>query len=241
MTVKNNRRPLLLGISAYGIGVAAGFFLIFVAAWADMESSAYDFPRLANAGLGGLHCPVLMTPEETGTIALDVSNKTGDRISPAIKTLISTRLLPEEFLEGIQLTPGESKRLEWPVDAGNIDMGNFIFAKVLFYSAYPLPSREATCGIFVLDLPGTGRIIVPVLMALSFLSMGWGLYRINRLSISNEQMRKYRGSMTFLAIMIGLGLLLSFSAGWISTMLVLIVALLLIIILLSSLFVDKSS
>jgi hypothetical protein len=238
--MKDNPFSRLLGFSIYGIGVAIGFLLITVAAWADMESSAYGFPRLANAGLGGLHCPVLMTPDEISTISLDVSNKTGDRISPAIKTLISTRLLPEEFLEGMQLIPGESKRLEWPVDAENIDMGNFVFAKVLLYSAYPLPSREATCGIFVLDLPGTGKMIMPVLVALSLVSMGWGIHSLHKSTGPNERLRKYMSSMIFLALLIGLGFVLSFVGGWISSLLVVVVTLLLIIILVGSLVVDKS-
>ena len=237
--MKNNQLSLLLGLPAYWLGVVVGCFVILVAAWADMESSAYDFPRLANAGLDGLQCPVLMTPNETGTIALDVSNTTDNRISPSIKTQISTRRVPEQFLQDIQLRPGESKRLEWSVDAENIDLGTFIFAKVLLFSADPLPAREATCGIFVVNLPGSGRMIVPVLVVLSLISMGWGLHGIHRLSTFNERLRKHRGSMTFLAIMISLGLLLSFIGGWILNALVLVVSLLLIILLIGSVFVDK--
>jgi hypothetical protein len=241
MKMHNMNNPKrLLGFLSYGIGVAVGFFLIFVATWADIEANSYDFPRLANAGLGGLRCPVLMTPDETSTISLNVSNPTGNQISPAIKVLISTRLLPEEFLEGIQLMPGEAKRLEWTVDSEHIDLGNFILAKVLLYSAYPLPSREATCGIFVLNLPGTGRVLVPVLMVLSFLSMGWGLYNLNRLRAVHGRLNKYMGLITFLAIIISLGLVLSFIGGWLSSVLVLVVALLLIIILLGSFATDKA-
>lgn len=224
----------------YTIGVAIGFFLILVGAWADMESSAYDFPRLANAGLGGLHCPILMTSGETGTISLDVSNRTGDQISPSIKALISTGLLPEESLEPIQLTPGESKRLEWRVDTRNIDMGRFIFAKVLLFSAHPLPSQEATCGIFIIDLPGTGRVLLPVLTSLSLLGMGWGLYKIKSSRASKDMSRKYMESMTFLALVIILGLLLSFMGGWVLSLLVLVVALLLIVILSSSVLIARS-
>lgn len=236
---KDNKLLRLFAFSSYGIGVAVGFFLIFVGAWADMESSAYDFPRLASAGLRGLHCPVLMTPDETSAISLDISNTTANRISPAVKTLISTRLLPEEFLEGIQLTPGESRRLAWPVDAGNIDFGSFIFAKVLLYSADPLPTREATCGIFVLNLPGTGQVIVSVLMGLSLFGMLWGLYNLNRLGAANEQRKKRLGPMIFLTLMIGLGLVLNFIGIWIASLVVLVVTLLLIIILVSSLLVDQ--
>ena len=238
--MKTNRLSRLLSFLVYGIGVAVGLFVILLATWADMESSAYDFPRLANAGLHGLHCPVLMTPQETSAISLDVSNTTDTRISPLIKTQISTRLHPEQFLEDIQLIPGETKRVEWSVDAENIDMGNFIFAKVLLFSAYPLPTREATCGIFVLDLPGTGRTIVPVLVVLSFVSLGWSLYRIHRSSIPQEQLRKQLSSMTFLAILISVGLILSFIGGWILSVLVLVASLLLVIIVLGSLVTDRS-
>ena len=239
-TTNNHQQLRLPGFISYGLGVVVGFFLIFIATWADIEASAYDFPRLANAGLGGLRCPILMTPDETSIISLNVSNPTEDRISPAIKVLISTRLLPEEFLEGMQLTPGESKRLEWAVNAENIDLGNFILAKVLLYSAYPLPSRETSCGIFVLNLPVTGRVLVPVLMVLSFLSMGWGLYTLNKFGALHGRLSKYMGSITFLAIIISLGLVLSFVGGWLSSLLVLVIALLLIIILLSSLLTDKA-
>jgi hypothetical protein len=230
----------IFGLLSYGIGVALGFFLIFVATWADLEASAYEFPRLANAGLGGFRCPVLMTPDETNSIFLDISNPTEGQISPSVKTLISTRLLPEEFLDGIQLAPGESKRLEWTVDAENIDLGSFIFAKVLLYSAYPLPTQEATCGILILNIPGTGRMIVPVLMALSLISMGWGLYRLSRFSPSHEHPVKHTGSLMFLAILIGLGLLLSFIGGWIFSLMLLVIMLLLIIVRVSSLLVDKA-
>jgi hypothetical protein len=130
--------------------------------------------------------------------------------------------------------------VEWSVDAENIDMGNFIFAKVLLFSAYPLPTRETTCGIFVVDLPGTGRTIVPVLVVLSFVSLGWSLYCIHRSSILHEQLRKQLSSMTFLAILISLGLVLSLIGGWILSVLVLVASLLLVIIVLGSLATDRS-
>ena len=239
--MKRAQLSLLFDFSVYAIGVIIGFLLILVGAWADMESSAYGFPRLASAGLNGMRCPILMTSGETGKVSLNVSNPTGAPISPSIKTQISTALLPEEFLEHIQLTPGESKRLEWRVDTENIDMGRFIFAKVLLFSAHPLPSQEATCGIFVIDLPGTGRMLYSVLTILSLTGMGWGLYRIKTSrGGSNDISKKYVGSMTFLAIVIVLGLLLGFIGSWILSLLVLVVALLLIVILFSSVLIARS-
>jgi hypothetical protein len=239
MNMKNNQPSLLLAFLSYTVGAAMGLFLILVAAWADLESTTYGFPRLAGAGLGGLQCPILMTRGETAAISFGMSNTTDNRISPSVRAHVSTRLLPEEFLETFDLTPGESKRLEWPVDSENIDMGRFIFAKVLLFSSHPIPSREATCGIFILDLPGTGRILLPVLVVLSLLGTGWGLYQINRSGTSNEWLRRHKGSITFLAAMILLGLLSIFIGGWVLSLLILVLALLTILVLLSSLLVSR--
>jgi hypothetical protein len=231
-----NTKNLFSAVPSYIIGLSVGLFLIVAAAWADMESTFYGFGRLASAGLRGLSCPILMTRDETRTISLDVSNTTDSPISPAIKTEISTALVPQEFLESIKLAPRESKRLEWSVGPENIDLERFIFAKVLFFSAYPLPNREATCGIFIVDLPGSGRVLVPILVALSLLGMGWGLYAMRQSADSNGWVAKYFGSMAFLAFMVVLGLVVSFIGDWVPSVLVLAVAVIMLFLLLGSFF-----
>ena len=57
---------------------------------------------------------------------------------------------------------------------------------------------------------------------------------------SEDISRKYMGSMTFLALVIILGLLLSFMGGWVLSLLVLVVAMLLIVILSSSVLIARS-
>lgn len=237
--MNNNQSTLLADIISYAIGVSLGLFLLVAAAWADMESTFYGFNRLASAGLGGFSCPVLMTRNESSAISLRVSNSTDRAISPAIRTEISTPLAPQEFLENFQLAPGESSRLEWPVGPQNIDIGRFIFAKVLLYSAHPLPSQEATCGIFIIDLPGSGKVILPILVGLSLLGMGWGLRGMYRSSGSNEWARRHVGLLTFMAMMVVLGLVVSFMGSWVPSLLILAVVLLLIVIMFGSLFMSE--
>lgn len=237
--MKSARASLLPGTLAYGIGVAVGFFLILIAVWADMESNFYGFERLANAGLRGFRCPILMTPDETATISLDIANPTQARISPSVKTYISTRVLAQEFQQNAELDPGESQRLEWPVGPDNIDLGHFIFAKVLFFSAYPLPSREATCGIFIVDWPGSGQTIVLLLVLIGLLGMGWGLYNLHRLRFTHDWVKKYSGSLAFLALVVLLGLVVSFMGNWLLSLPILMVAVLVVIILLNSLLVSE--
>ena len=238
--IKNTRLSLPLAISAYVIGLLVGFYVILVAAWADMESTVYGFERLANAGLGGFHCPLLMTATETSTISLKVSNSTDNHITPSIRTQISTPVLPKESVENLRLAPGESTQLSWSVGPENIDLQRFIFAKTLLYSAFPVPSQETTCGIFILNVPGTGKVILPLLIALSLAGLGWGLYEMNRLRFSYAWLRQRRGSLAFLALMILLGWLLSFVGGWMLPLLVLVVTFLVIVILLGTLLAGKA-
>jgi hypothetical protein len=232
--MNEKRKPFFSPLLSYLVGMVVGVFLVFVATWADMESAFYGFPRLADAGLRGFTCPVLMTRSDAATISLKLSNPTDGKVSPTVKTMISTPLVSEEFIETIELAPGESKRLEWRVDSDNVDLDRFIFAKVLMYSAYPLPSRETSCGIFILDLPVSGRVMLPLFVAISLLGMGWGLYGMNRFNAGNAWIEKNLRAMAFVAIMLALGLVISFIGGWIPSILVLAVVVLMLIYLLGS-------
>jgi hypothetical protein len=232
--MKNNQPSIFLDFTAYVIGAAIGLFLIVISTWADLEATSYGFERLASGGLGGLRCPILMTPEESSTISFTISNPTDDLISPSIKTQVSTALLPEEYLEHLRLAPAASQRLQWTVGPENIDLEKFIFAKVLVYSAYPLPSRETTCGIFVVNLPGNGQVILAILILLSFLGMGWGLYSLNRSRSTSIWLAKRFAGLVFVALVIVIGCILSFTGKWLLSVLLMVVLLLTILVLIGT-------
>jgi hypothetical protein len=215
---------------SYVIGAAIGLFLILTVTWADMEAASYGFIHLAESGLDGFKCPAWMTREETSSISLTISNPTDGPIRPAVRTMISTPLAYSESVEYVQLAPGESKKLEWEVGPGNIDLKHFILAKAVVYGAHPLPSRETTCGIYILDLPGRGRAILPVLIGLSLLGLGWGLYGIQKWVHPKGWLAKNNRSLTFLAVLVGLGLVVSLMGGWLPGVMILVLVLLVITI-----------
>lgn len=219
---------------SYVTGAAIGLFLILTVTWADMEAASYGFSRLAGPGLDGFNCPAWMTREETSRITLNISNTTDGPIRPAVRTMISTPFVYNESVEYVQLAPGESKKLEWEVGPKNIDLKHFIFAKAVIYAAYPLPSRETTCGIYILDLPGRGRVILPVLLGLSLLGLGWGLYGIRKDGHPRGWLVKNNRSLMFLAALMGLGFVVSLLGGWLPGGIVLMLVLLVITILIGS-------
>ena len=98
------------------------------------------------------------------------------------------------------------------------------------YAAYPLPSRETTCGIYILDMPGRGRAILPVLLGMSLLGLGWGLYGIRKWGGTKGWLAKNNRSLTYLAVLVGLGLVVSLMGGWLPGVMILVLVLLVITI-----------
>lgn len=235
MTKTTKQMPAFLLLAPYFVGLAAGFILIFLGAWADMEATFYGFPRQGEPGLSGFNCPILMTRNDVGAISFVASNTTDVEIRPSVRILASSPALPEESLERIELAPGASKKFEWRVDADNIDLNNFIFVRVLMFSSYPLPSREAVCGIFVLDLPISGRVLLPLLVAISLLGMTWGLYAMKHSKPGGPKwIAKYLPALAFLFIALVAGLIFMAMGAWIQSTFTLAVITLLLFILLSS-------
>ena len=220
----------------YATGISIGLILIAVAAWGDYESTSYGFARRANEGLRGLTCPILLTRGETGTIALKISNPLDRPLHPSVRIEISTEFDPQVFIESVTLVPGESKRLEWIVGAENIDLGNFIFASVQVHGTYPIPNRETTCGIFIIDLPGSGRNILISLSILSLIGLSGGLFLMFRNGFRTNLAANRWYAILFLAGAIVSGGILSFTGSWFLSVVLLVVALLVCLLLVGAQF-----
>ena len=224
--MKINQSISIFGVLLHVLAVITGLFLIAISTWGDMEADSYGFPRRASARLSGLNCPILLTRNETGTISLKVSNPTDQLLHPSARTEISADFEPQVFVESIDLAPGETKTLEWSVAPENVVLGNFILANVQVYASYPIPNREKTCGILIMDLPGTGNMIVTALAVFTAIGLGLGLY-----SMSKSGLLKVRGSniwiaILFLSVLIVGGLIFSFMGSWIPAIGILVLAVL---------------
>jgi hypothetical protein len=223
----------ILGVLAYILAVITGLFLIVISTWGDMEAASYGFPRRASAQLSGLACPILLDRNELGTISLNVSNPTDNPLHPSVRTEISADFDPQVFNESLELAPGESKRLEWSLRPENIVLGNFIFSNVQIYATYPIPNREKTCGILILDLPGSGRIIVTALAVFTVIGLGWGLYSMNKAGLPGNRGSNTWNAIILLAVLIVGGLILSYTASWIPSIGILVLSVLISILLLN--------
>lgn len=173
----NNRlQPTSIsGFFFYTLGILLSTLLITVLTWANLEADFYGFQRFTNDRLDGLICPILMTPNETGLIRLEVKNSTGRTIEPIVRIDTSGSGIPYTQQSQLTLPSGQAQYIEQKVSAENIDLRYFIFAKAFRYPAYPLPSGETTCGIFIVNLPffsGSQIYFIWLGLSLVFIAIG---------------------------------------------------------------------
>ena len=231
-TTMRKIRSLLFPIVFY-LGALVGFLLTGMATWADIEAVSYGFPHTGEERLGTLYCPILMTKNEIGTFAVKVSNTTDKKLAASIRTDITTRFDPVSSYTSVELAPGEAERVEWKIGPENLKLEQFIFVRASV-NAYPLPSRESICGIFVVDLPANGNVVMWTMVGLSLLGMGVGLYGVRRSQSVVHNSRADMMRFNALAVLITTGVLTSFMGWWLLGIVVIVLSVLLIIISIST-------
>lgn len=214
------------------LGILTGLTLSLLAVWADYESTSYGFMKRANAPLRGLHCPVFLGKNETGTISIDISNSTDGPLSPSVRMEISTSQDPISNLEFIRLGPGEQTTLQTTVGPENVDLGNFILVNASVYSMYPSPDRENTCGIFVLPVAARGSWILTLGTALSAVLMSAGSFSFYRSSMIGKRSR----ALLFMVAATILAMVFCFMGWWVQPLFLIIMTVLTFLISLGSLF-----
>lgn len=152
---------------SFALGVLLGFILAAGLTWAQLEASFYGFPHYSDRSLSGFSCPRLMTRNEQAKIHLQISNPGQSPLRQMVEVMISAPgpLISDQLV--VSLQPGERKVLSWSVSAEqNLDLGLFIFARAYRYPTYLGPMAQATCGILVLSLPGSGKALLPIWLIL---------------------------------------------------------------------------
>lgn len=212
------------GILIFAAGVLLGVGLTLASTWANFEADFYGFQHLATDHLSGVSCPPLLTLHEQGSVRVQATNPSAKTVNPIYRIDTSSRLAPETYQEQFSLAPGATRELTRPLNAGNIDLGFFVFVKVYRYPAYPLPSAETACGSLVLNLPWfSGGQIYAVWLALSLLSLPLGLWLWD--SAGRRLNDKPFSAARFLALLTLAGLFVSAQAAWVPGMLILAVSL----------------
>ena len=233
MTTRNKffRR---LGVILFAIGVLLGMALIGITIWTDMEASFFDsvMGSRADESLKTLRCPVLMTTSETGRIRATFENIADKPIELRIRAHVTdgfVTLMREENTT-LPLEPGEEGTVEFTLTAEDRAYRWLILARVLQFRYYPLPARQAACGILVIDVPLlTGNQLFALVIAVTVLCLGGG---IALWSVANWPLRRSAlataRTMGALVVCLLIGFLVSVSGAFLIATLLFAINLLMI-------------
>lgn len=154
--MEQNRRNLsIAGILLFAVGLLAGMALWSVNVWADLEASLFDPAIAAEGSINNLRCPQFITPSEFGKVSIRVHNPTDRVLRQGVRARISNGFITYMRQENalLELQPGETRQMEWFVSAEDAAWNRLILVRINLLRSFPLPSRTATCGIILLNLP----------------------------------------------------------------------------------------
>ncbi|NJD58889.1 MAG: hypothetical protein FIA98_05765, partial [Anaerolineae bacterium] len=156
------RNPSLrkVGFIIFSVAIVMAALLILVKAVPDLESTLYGFIKFNYPRLYSLSCPVLMTPLDQLPVTIRLHNSLDRNLKWFVEAQFSAPGLMDTYDQTLELQPGETRKLSWQVCKQNIDLGNFIFARVFTSATTASGMQEATCGTFVLKLPFSGGPVI---------------------------------------------------------------------------------
>lgn len=221
-----------LAVLLFSAGILLGVALFGSTTWGDLEASLFNVAMSGEKRLSTLRCPVMITTAETGTVSASFKNSLERATEFRIRTHISDGYvtLMREITSPLPLEPGERGTLEWTVTPDDAVYGRLIMVRVYLFSKYPLPSRQGTCGILVVDWPLlTGTQYYILILAASLLSMGGGIglwINANRPLSRVELHATY--AMATLAGSVLAGIIVSLLRWWVAGVLILTIIVLMI-------------
>ena len=221
----------VLSVVLFGMGVVLGLLFSGMLIWANVEASLFD-PNLMGDESLDLHCPMVLSADETGTAYATFTNNATWDVNLIVRADISEGYLSmyRQEREIIKLAPGESQQLSWTVSASDKVYGRFVFVKAANNRQMPIPGRVATCGILIVNIPFlTGAQIVIVTLALIVIFIGAGMWIWNK--ENNPVMGRSRNvmrSMYWLSASVCVDVLCGMFGAWLPGIVAFVISILLI-------------
>jgi hypothetical protein len=219
----------ILSAVLFSIGLLLAMAFSAGAVWADLEASLFEPSRIADEPLKTLRCPLVITSQESGTIAATFTNPSERALRRTVRAYITHGFssLMREVDTQFMLEPGETHRLEWTVTADDAAWRRFVLVRVNVLRNFPLPSRSGSCGVLVMNLPGlNGNQIVALSFAAILLSMGAGVAIWSAANKSSPgRIPDLTRAMAFLAAIVVASMLFSLLGWWVPGGLLLVLAL----------------
>ncbi|MBM3150834.1 MAG: hypothetical protein FJZ96_01295 [Chloroflexi bacterium] len=157
----------------FGIGALFGMTLAAATTIANLEADFYfGFSYQGDESLKNLDCPVILSGDEVGTVAVTLSNPNEKEIEPLFQVEIGNMGLFRSYRDRMFIPAGESQTLQWTVSRDDVVFNHLILVKLFQFAAFKTPTRDGSCGIVYLDLPFSGNQVLVSTIAISLAGMG---------------------------------------------------------------------
>jgi len=233
MITQKKKRISQLGMVIFVLGIAAALIYQSISTWGIVESTLFDPGMPVDERLNSLRCPLIITTDEIGIVSASFTNATDRQRTRIVRASISEGLLllRRELTTNLPLEPGQTRILEWQVTADDAVWGRYVFVRVFTpRSTSLMPSQTGACGILVVNWPGiSGTFIATTLLILGLLGpiLGLGIWSGVHWPFIEEGGRAT--VMIILAVLVLVGIYLSFIGHWIPHLVLLIIVFFLLI------------
>ena len=189
------------------------FFILVggLSIWADLEASLFNSARRSTEPLPSLDCPAFISSDETGLVSASFNNPSDRIINPKIQTFVSDGfvILMQEKVDRLEIEPGETETVEIEVTAANAVYNRIVLVRMHQFAYRPLPYRNASCGIYVIDIrfiSGTQFIYLSLGLGGLFSILGIILWALSSRPIVWDRMTNLQWiiAYTLLSILISL-------------------------------------
>lgn len=234
--LKNPKRwHRTLGLYIFFVGVLLGMFFTTLLTWADFEASLFDVSTDSSAlKLESLKCPILLNQDEIGTITATFANPAEWALRRTVDAHISHGfvILMREERTRFDLEPGEKHTLQWTISSEDAAWGRFILVRIHVQRSAPLPPRDGSCGVLVVNLPfGAGAQIAAGIIGASLLLMIGGA--ILWIRVTTQVQHKDLRTVDYVTLALGpatlLALVFNLVGFWFGSVILLIGAILAIV------------
>lgn len=174
-TNSNNIR--ILGAVLFLIGLFLVLLMAIIAIWPDLEASMFDAALPAEERLRTLACPVIVTADEVGEITASFTNPGQRPVQFPVRARITEGrvTLVREVESQMEIAPGATEVLSWPVTAEDAAYRRLILARIYSFRSSPMPSMRGACGILVVGVSGlSGAQVTTFLLVGGLLALGVG-------------------------------------------------------------------
>jgi hypothetical protein len=172
--VKLNRRlGSWQGNLLFLTGVLLGLALSAAVTWGDTEAVLYATYQ-GDTNLD-VKCPLMLAPDEKGTIMAKITNLINEEITPTVTAEISHTGMPRRTEQIVVLKPNGSETLQWSVNSSDIVFKYLILVNIQQRRYRDNPSMLGSCGILAFSLFGlSGFASFSLMMATSLAAMLMG-------------------------------------------------------------------